>query len=302
MLPHSVSDIRSNLPENIVAAATIVGKGAHRRAVFKAIYFGKKKWKTVAEIAKATGLSRLRVLQEGGKLAGNHIVEQGKANGDTAYAKDPVLSHHQRKILDAAIDVKKRERIPTKQNPQSSTVLRVVHSQSRPRPRKITIDDVASFKGVRSFDRPDPQLHLNKMPEARIKTAFKRIIGETHDFKDWGGEKNDLFTNKLRTSAARTTAAFALKGKATQGPLTPRKMGKNGDQIARLFGSEADVFFVVYHGKVDQSIHEQMHAHAIARSYGGRLVRYGVIDGDDLNRLFQAYPAAFEPHPSRFRG
>jgi hypothetical protein len=297
MLPHSVSDIRSNLPENIVTAATIVGKGAHRRAVFEAIYFGKKKWKTVAEIARATGLPRVRVLQEGGRLAGNQIVEQGRAGGDTAYAKDPVLSHHKKKILDAAMDVKKRKRIPTKQNPRSSTVLRVVHSTSRPRPRKITIDDVASFKGVSNFDRPDPKLRLNRIPEERIKTAFKRIIGETHDFKDWGGEKNDLFTNKLRVSIARTTAVFAFKGKATQGSLTPRKMGKNGDQIARLFGSEAYVFFVVYHGKVDQSIHEQMHAHAIARSYGGRSVHYGVIDGDDLNRLFQAYPAAFAARP-----
>ena len=137
------------------------------------------------------------------------------------------------------------------------------------------------------------------MSEERIKSAFKQIIGESHDFKDWGGEKNDLFTNKLRLSAARKTAAFAFKGRATQGTLTPRKMGKNGDQVARLFGSEADVFFVVYHGKIDQSIHEQMSAHAVARSLGGRSVSYGVIDGDDLNRLVQAYPAAFAVSRSR---
>lgn len=296
-MPHSVSDIRSNLPENIVTAATVVGRGAHRRAVFEAIYFGKKKWKTVAEIAEATGLSRVRVLQEGGKLAGNQIVAQGKVNGDTAYAKDPALSHHKKKILDAARDEKKRERIATKQNPRGSTVLRIVHGRSRPRPRKITIDDVASFVKVSNFDRSNPKLRLNRIPEERIKSAFKRIIGETQDFKDWGGEKNDLFTNKLRLSTTRTTAVFAFKGRATQGPLTPRKMGKNGDQIARLFGSEADVFFVVYHGKVDQSVHEQMHAHALARSLGGRSISYGVIDGDDLNRLLQAYPAAFAAQP-----
>ena len=297
MSPQSVSDIRANLPENIVHAAKVVGKGAHRRAVFEAIYLGKKKWKTVAEIAKATGLSRVRVLQEGGRLVGNQIVAQGKVSGDTAYAKDPTLSHHKKRILDAARDVKKRERIATKQNPRGSTVLRIVHSKSRPRPRKITVDDVASFERVSNFDRPNPKLRLNRVLEERIKTAFKRIIGETHDFQDWGGEKNDLFTNKLRVSTARTTAVFAFKGRATQGPLTPRKMGQNGDQIARLFGSEADVFFVVYHGKVDQSIHEQMHAHAVARGLGGRSVSYGVIDGDDLNRLVQAYPAAFAARP-----
>lgn len=297
ILPHSVSDVRGSLPENIVHAAKVVGKGAHRRAVFEAIYFGKKKWKTVSDIAKRTGLSRVRVLQEGGKLVGNQIVAQDRVNGDTAYAKDPALSHHKKEILRAARDVTRRNRIATKQNPRGSTTLRVVHGSSRPKPRKITVDDVASFKRVRAFNKTNAKLRLNMMPEERIKRAFKQIIGESHDFKDWGGEKNDLFTSKLRLSATRKTVAFAFKGRATQGTLTPKKMGKNGDQIARLFGSEADVFFVVYHSKVDQSIHEQMHAHAVARSLGGRSVSYGVIDGDDLNRLAQAYPGAFAASP-----
>jgi hypothetical protein len=289
----SVSDIRSNLPENIVTAAKIVGRGKHRRAVFEAIYFGKKKWKTVSAIAKATRLSRMRVLQEGGKLAGNQIVQQAKLNGETAYAKDPALSHHKQKILDAAGSAKKLASIATKQNPKGATAVRIVIGKSNRLPRKITVDDVHSFKLVRAIDNPDSNIVLRRVPEERIKDAFKKIIGETNDFKDWGWERNDLFTNKLRLTGTRKTAAFAFKGKATQGVLTPKKMGKNGDQVARLFGAEADVFFVVYHGKVDQSIHEQMHAHAVARSLGGRAVSYGVIDGDDLNRVSQAYPSYF---------
>src|SRR5262252_6790203 len=106
--PLNVSDTRANLNENIVHAAKILGRSNARYKVFRAIYYGKKKWKTVSEIAQTTRLSKVRVLQEGGKLAGNHVVEQGKQNGETAYAKDRTLNHHKKKIVDYALNPKKR--------------------------------------------------------------------------------------------------------------------------------------------------------------------------------------------------
>lgn len=163
------------------------------------------------------------------------------------------------------------------------------------KPARITVNDVASFAKVRKIAGVDNTLRLSRMAEARVKKAFQTILHETHDFKDWGGEKNDLYTTKLRLSSARKAAAFAFKGKGTSGTLTPRKLGKNGDQIGRLFSSDADVFLIVYHGKVDESVHHSMHVHAIAKSMGGRAVWYGVIDGDDLNRLCQAYRRDFRP-------
>ncbi len=54
-------------------------------------------------------------------------------------------------------------------------------------------------------------------------------------------------------------------------------MGKNGDQIGRLLSSDAQVFFVVYHSKVDRSVFEQMHAFALGRSLSGHRVHYGVV-------------------------
>ena len=109
-----------------------------------------------------------------------------------------------------------------------------------------------------------------------------------------GAVKNDLFTNKVRLHGARVAAAFALKGKATQGPLTPKKMGKNGDQIQRLFKSPATVFLVQYWGQVDQSVTEQMEEFAKAKSaVEGTEIYFAVIDGDDSNRLLKAYPRAF---------
>jgi hypothetical protein len=89
--------------------------------------------------------------------------------------------------------------------------------------------------------------------------------------------------------------AFAFKGPATKGKLTPGKLGKNGDQIQRLFGSAADVFFVQYHDQIDESVVEQMKRLAIANSVTeDKLVMYGVVDGDDTNRLIAAYPKQFK--------
>jgi hypothetical protein len=70
-------------------------------------------------------------------------------------------------------------------------------------------------------------------------------------------------------------------------------MGKNGDQLGRLFTSEAQLFFVVYHSKIDEAVAQQMHAHALARALSGARVYYCLIDGDDLARLVAAYPKEF---------
>jgi hypothetical protein len=69
-------------------------------------------------------------------------------------------------------------------------------------------------------------------------------------------------------------------------------MGKNGDEIGRLLSSEAQLFFVVYHSRVDQAI--QLRAYAVGRALGGNRVHYCVIDGADLARLVGAYASEFE--------
>jgi hypothetical protein len=89
----------------------------------------------------------------------------------------------------------------------------------------------------------------------------------------------------------------SLKGATdvSKGTLTPGKLGKNGDQIQRLFESPADVFFVQYHGQIDESVVHQMKKMAIANSVmEDKQIWYGVIDGDDTNRLLAAYPKQFK--------
>jgi hypothetical protein len=293
-MTQKVSDVRANPNENIVHAAGIIGRAKARRAVFEAIYRGKKKVKTVDELMDSTGLTRKQVLNEGKKLAGNGIVAQVKVDGRTGYEKDEFLVHHKKRVLALVDDPSKRKKYPTKQEPrvQGKTIVQIRLARSQPLPQLITIDDVESFAAVRQTAAA-PASSLSDLPEERAKRFLKKVIGETHDFKDWGGERNDLYTNKLRFRGKRRAAAFALKGRATTGPLTPKKMGKNGDQLGRLFTSEAQLFFVVYHSKIDEAVTQQMRAHALARALGGVRVYYCLIDGDDLARLVVAYPKEF---------
>jgi hypothetical protein len=293
-MPVSVSDIRANLNENILHAVSIIGKSKDRRKVFEAIYRGKKEIKTVEDIARKTGLSRVRVLQEGGKLHANQIVEKIKEDNQTAYKKIEIYTHHKARVLGILDSPKKAARYPTKQSPRIiGKTYRIVLPGPKPRTTAITVDDIDSFRKVRKIRKIDDSLPLHKLPESVVKAGLQRIIGETHVFKDWGGEKNDLYTNKLVYKGKRKAAAVAIKGRATKGTLTPSKMGKNGDQIGRLAGSAAEVLLVVYHGKIDESITAQLEAHALGKAIGGRPVFFGVLDGDDLNRLFQAYRDAF---------
>lgn len=294
-MPVHVADVRANLNENIRHAATIIGRSKHRRAVFEAIYRGKTAIKTVPDLMDKTGLTHKQVLTEGGRLAANQIVEKVKVDARIAYKKDPTYSQHKNRILDLVDHPHKKDRYPTKQEPRAagaSVTYRITVPRSNPQPLEVTTDDIESFSAVKGA--VPENIALKDVFESQIKEFLKRVVGEPNEFRDWGGERNDLYTNRLRFRQARRTAAFAIKGRATQGTLTLKKMGANGDQIARLVASEATVFFVVYHSKVDQAIHEQMRAYGIARALAGNRVYYCVIDGADLGRLVAAYPEEFE--------
>ncbi len=127
-----------------------------------------------------------------------------------------------------------------------------------------------------------------------IKKGFVRILGETKIPKDWPGERNDIFTTKLALFGRRRAAAFALKGPAKTGPLVPAMMGRNGDQLQRLFDSPAEVFFVQYEDEIKESTIKMMEELAKAKAITAGEVFWGVIDKDDTYRLRLAYPRAFK--------
>lgn len=187
-MPLSVSDVRSSPSDQIAHAVGVLGYSRQRLAIFKAIYRGKKRVKTVNEIATATGLDRIRVLQEGRLLADNQIVKQVRAAGITAYEKDPFYKAQKKKILRLTQDPVAFANLPTKTRPQAvwpkTVTIRI--PRSRIQARYITIDDIDSFGRVARI-RVEPGQYT-AIAESRFKNGIAKILGEGGKFKDWGGE------------------------------------------------------------------------------------------------------------------
>lgn len=291
-----VSDARSNRQDQIWHVVKVLGRSKHRLAVFEAIYHGKKKEKTATEISDKIKLPRIRVLQEAGKLADQQVVGRRSAKGETYYEKDNFYGANKREILRLVRNPSKLKNFPTKVTPSpigQLTTLEVAVPRQSIQTKEITVDDITSFSEVRRVGDEEEQPRLS---EACFKEGIKQILSERGQFKDWGGERNDLITTRVRlTPSKRIGTAFAFKGPGTKGKLTPAKMGKNGDQIQRLFQSPAEVFIVQYCGEIADTVIEQMSAFARIKSVADNTkIFYGVIDGQDTSRLIAAYPQIFQ--------
>lgn len=94
-----VTDVRGGADHQIGEAAKALGRSPQRRAVFREIHTGRKRIKTVQEIAEATGLSRKRVLEEAVKLVHKQIVTKATRDGDTAYERDNFYYVHLAEIF-----------------------------------------------------------------------------------------------------------------------------------------------------------------------------------------------------------
>jgi hypothetical protein len=293
---YKVSDSRSNRNDQIAQAAEVLGKAAQRRAVFSAIYHGKKKIKTVQEISDRIRLSRKRVLEEGKKLDVAGIVHQTKSEGDTAYQKDDFYAGVKGRILSLAGNRKKLDTFPTKINPRGgkagTSIITVRVSKKQVNAQLITVDQIDSFSKVRRAAKNGAD--IEHISEAKFKNGVKQILNEKGKFQDWGGERNDLLTTRLRIRGKRLATAFAFKGPGKRGVLTPGGMGKNGDQIQRLFTSPAQVFIVQYWNQIAETVLEQMQAFASWKSVmEDKRIYYGVIDGEDSARIVSAYKTKF---------
>ncbi len=287
-----VTDSLSNINEQIEAAARIIGRSKQAKLVFSQIYYGKKYTKSVKEIAESSGLTRKQVLTQGNKLSAHHVVEQIKINGDTGYRKISFFHQNKRKILALASNPKKLILYPTKRNRYQNAVVTIKINKRYGEAVRISIDDIDSFSKVREV-KPSGYIS-SKISESAFKNGIKNMLGEEGSFKDWGGEKNDLYSTRMLLNGKRIVACIAFKGPGTKGILVPSKMGKNGDQIQRLFQTEADLFIVQYWNRIDQSIVEQLEAFAIAKSMmTQKTLYYCVIDGIDSNRIYLSYKENF---------
>lgn len=293
-----VVDARSNVNENVVSAAEFLGKSEWRTKVFKEIYRGKPKPKTAADISARLKCQEKRVLMAGNELRKAGLVEQLKVGARIAYQKEGFLDQHKARILRLAINKVARERVPTKVRPAGSTTIRLQISTRLAKAKQVTVDDIRSFSKVKKV-RTVPAKRM-ALPERVFKEGIQAIIQEPGKFVDSPGERFDLLSTRVVLKSNRIATAFAFKGPGKKGILRPSSMGRNGDQIQRLFHSEAELFLLQYWGQVDESVVEQMRVFATARSvYTGDRVLYGVIDGRDSDRLVLAYPDAFPPQPKK---
>jgi len=289
----NVTDKYSNFNDNLAHAAKVLNS-KHRREIFKAIYRGKKAVKTQDELQKATALSAVRILQETGTLFANDMIGREKVNGRYVFSKIRFYAQHKNAVLRLAENKKKLAALPTKVNPSGRTPGKTVTIKV---PSKsydvsdITVDDIDSFSKVNRIAHGQA---MRPIAEQRFKQGMKKVIGQGGKFTDWGGEKNDLFTTNVRLNGKRLPSAFAFKGKGKKGILKPKDFGKNGDQIHRLFQSDARLFVLQYWNQLDQSVYEQMRSFAIAKSaMTGEKIYFGIIEGDDTQRLKAAYPRQF---------
>jgi hypothetical protein len=295
-----VSDHLSNVNEQIEAVAKAIGRSKPRRQVFEAIYHHKSLVKTVGQISDRTGLSRMRVLQEGRHLALKGAVKQVKRDGETAYQRIDAIFGHRTQILSLAGNPAKIAKLPTKRKAQVMLPKFVKVPSAGAQVTRISVDDIESFARVSKFKAG---ASLPKaVSEEEVKLGVQAILGEPGAFKDWGGEDSDLYSGRLRIGGKRRAAAFAFKGPGEPGALVPGRMGKNGDQLSRLFRQDADVFLVQHWREIKPSVLEMLRSLAVAKSVStGSLIRYGIIDGVDTERLRRAYPTKFKPVARRKR-
>jgi hypothetical protein len=285
-----VSNPSADRQEKIDSAARILRGSPVREAVFRTIYSGHKPWKTIDDIMKAVKNSGTPVYVAAAKLFHEDIITREKRNGVLWYGKSGFYSHNKKKILQLVRNKKQLDAFPTRHRPQSLSTTRVIYHSNRVQIEQIHAEDFDGFAEMKKVKRAGGSA---KLAERTVKKAFKKLLAERSKTNDWGGEQNDIFT-RTKVGGKRIAAAFALKGPGTSGVLTPKKMGKNGDQVVRLFRSPADAFIVQYHGQIDPSIIDLMQSLAIAESIKlNKKIYFGIIDGPDTARIIKAYQSAF---------
>jgi hypothetical protein len=154
---------------------------------------------------------------------------------------------------------------------------------------EIHVSQIDSFAKVQMIQERSTKASLEPLrtiSEADVKSAFAEIIGEPTIPKDWGGESSDLFSTRVMLDGQRISTAFLLKGPAKFHPMTPADLGKNGDQIGRLFDEPADLLVLQHCHEVTLPVRKQMRAYA---QQMGRPRRFCIIDGYDTLRILRAY-------------
>ncbi len=290
--------------------ANELATSARKYKIFAAVYSGGRKPKTATDlVAKGNKVpqpwptqqnlepfNEMTVLQLATPMANKHYFEKIKHDGRVAFKKYDDVNAMKAAILRQARNKTLRDKQVTARKPRQTVLVNVRHGKTQEvRFERIFVDQIDQFKRVRTLSASKlKELSPKRLPEKIFKYGTASILGNKGKFQDWGGEKNDLYSCHVTIGSKRIATGFAFKGPATSPPLTPKKLGKNGNQIQKLFESAAEVFLIQFEGRIDESVIEQMQTHAIAKSYATRKkIFFGVMGLEDSHRLRTKYPSAF---------
>ncbi|MFH2064743.1 MAG: hypothetical protein ABIK15_06070 [Pseudomonadota bacterium] len=149
------------------------------------------------------------------------------------------------------------------------------------------IDQFSLIRDQYNAEKKSPDISiLRSIPENSIKRAIAEIVHEGNIPNDWGGEKSDLFTSNVSVDGRMMSTAFLLKGPAKFTPMKMTHLGKNGDQIERLFTEPADLLILQHCHQVTNPVRGTMRAFA-SRIHDLRY--FSILDGYDTIRLMKAY-------------
>jgi hypothetical protein len=285
-------------PELVEHLASQLKGSGQRLRIFEAAYSGKRSAPVdAAFLSLKTGLTKKQVAGVATRMARMGFFTQLNPHSAT-YKRISKIAEHKSKILHLASSPAAVAKHVTMRSSKSS--ITIVKSVRIPKPHTVritcvSVDDIEEFSKVRNFRKSKVSLSTISLDETKFKEGLLKLLPGTDGFKDWGGERNDIFSQHLTLKGKRVVAAFALKGPFKHPPLTPGKMGKNGDQIQRLvFQAPAKLFVIQYEGSIAVTVYEQLESLLRAKaSLTGEKLLYCIIDHMDSTRLRLAYPKEF---------
>lgn len=153
---------------------------------------------------------------------------------------------------------------------------------------KVDIADIKEFSmfiNAEIVNADEWIFYMSKVSEKTIKENFCKILKDVSK-KDWGGELNDHFSILHCLNDSYNTS-FLFKGPSGKSKFREMKMkdlGKNADQIVRLFQTNADLMLIQHCHQIGEDVRQTMAAFAYKREK-----KYCIIDGKDTYKLFKAY-------------
>jgi hypothetical protein len=152
---------------------------------------------------------------------------------------------------------------------------------------RVYPSDIGQFSGI-DFACPVSKAELDAVlhvPEEKVKRAFAGLIGESDIPTDWGGERSDLYTSRVFARGRQVSAAWLFKGPGYPRAMDVKALGKNGDQIDRLFTEPAELLVLQHCHQIKPSVVGMMDSYA----HDARRPRsYMIIDGADTGRILRS--------------